>query len=350
MNNSLRRLLLTCGLGAACASPALADRFELADGSVVHGRLLSAGGGKFKVETAFAGTIEIAQDQLRTFTTDGAVNVGLSAGSAVLGRVEATPAGIAVVAADGRMSAATGHVAAVWRPGDDSPEVRRLKELEAKNRRKWAYEASFALTGRTGVSEKLGANLGFKATLASADDKLVFSLATERAQDNGVDTADRQFGGVDYSSFFSEKNVWYARTSLEKDRIKNLDLRSTTAFGVGRKLIKRDAQDLEFRLGVSYLYETYADNTRFDSPGADVAFLHSYQFARSRMTNSLTYTPAFEDFGNYRVRHESAFELPLTASLWKLKVGVANDYQSQPPAGTEKLDTTYFTSLILNWR
>ncbi len=332
------------------AVTALADRFELADGSVVHGQLLSAEDGKFKVETAFAGAISIAQEKIRTFTTDEAVHVGLSAGSAVLGRVESAPSGIAVVAADGRMSAATGNVAAVWRTGEDSPEVRQLKEAEQKTRRKWAYEASFALTGRTGVSEKFGANLGFKATLASSYDRLIFTLAAERAEDNGVDTADRQFGGADYSAFFSDKSVWYVRSSLEKDRIKNLDLRSTTAFGLGRKLIKRDRQDLEARLGLSYLYETYADNTKFDSPGADVAFLHSLQFAQAKMTNSLTYTPAFKDFGNYRVRHESALEMPLTASLWKLKVGVANDYLSLPPAATEKLDTTYFTSLILNWQ
>ena len=48
------------------------------------GKLLSAGGGKLKVETAFAGTIEIAQDKVKGFTTDEAVNVELAAGSTVL--------------------------------------------------------------------------------------------------------------------------------------------------------------------------------------------------------------------------------------------------------------------------
>lgn len=332
------------------ATAGVADRIELADGSIVVGKILSAEGGKFKVETGFAGTIEVGQDKITGFTTDEAVNVGLSAGSTVLGRVERTASGIKVVASDGQMSASPANVAAIWRSGADSPDRRLAKEALEKARRKWAYEASVAISGRSGVSQKFGANLGFKATLAGAQDKLVFSLAAERAKDKGVDTADRQFGGVDYSSFFSEKNVWYARTSIEKDNIKALDLRSTTAFGIGRKLIKQENQDLELRMGISYLYETFSNNTKFDSPGADIAFLHSLQFANSRMTNSLTYTPAFEDFGNYRLRHESALELPLGASLWKLRLGLANDYQSTPPAGTEKLDTTYFTSLILNWK
>lgn len=347
----MKRLLvlhITLGLGLAVA--ALADRIELNDGSVINGKLLAAEDGKLKVETAFAGTIEISQASVKTFATDEAVNVGLASGSAVLGKVEAAGTGIKITSANGEVGAATEGVAAIWRQGADSPEVRAMKEAAAKHQRKWAYEASVAINGRTGASEKFGGAVGFKATLASAQDKLVFALAAERAEDNGVKTADRQFGSVDYSSFFSADNGWYARTALEKDKIKALDLRSTSGFGFSRRLVKTAKQDLEFRLGASYLYESYSNDTLFSSPGLDLAFLHSYVFGFSKMTNSLTYTPAFKDFSNYRLRHESALELPLTAALWKLKLGVANDYQSIPPAGVDRLDTTYFTSLILNWQ
>lgn len=334
----------------ALAGTAFADRVELADGSVVHGKIVSADGGKLKVETTFAGTIEIAQSAVKTFATDEAVNVGLATGSEVLGKVAATGDGIKVAAANGEMNAGTAQVTAVWRQGADSPSVRAGKAAAAAAARKWAYEASAAISGRTGASEKFGAAFGFKATLASSQDKLIFSLAAERAEDNGVKTADRHFGGVDYSSFFSADNGWYVRSSLEKDKIKALDLRSTSGFGFSRKLIKKAQQDLEFRLGASYLYETYSNNTKFSSPGLDLAFLHSYTFGQSKLTSALNYTPAFKDFGNYRIHHESALELPLTAALWKLKLGLANDYQSIPPAGVDRLDTTYFTSLILNWQ
>lgn len=351
MKNPQLKTLLGLALAVALTGfAAAADRIELADGSVVLGKLLSAGGGKFKVETAFAGTIEIAQDKIKDFTTDEAVNVQLAAGSIMLGKVQTTEAGIAVAANDGQMSAAAGQVAAIWRVGTDSPEARAAKEMAAKAQRKWAYEASVAIAGRTGASEKFGAAFGFKATLASAQDKLIFALAAERAEDNGVKTADRQFGSVDYSSFYSADNGWYARSSLEKDKIKALDLRSSSAFGLSRRLQKTDRQNLEFRLGANYLYDSYSNGTNFASPGLDLTFLHSYQFSNSKLTNMVSYTPAFKDFANYRMHHESALELPLGASLWKLKLGLANDYLSKPPAGTVRLDTTYFTSLILNWQ
>ena len=350
MKNPLSKNLLRITVALLCAGAAYADRIELADGSVILGRLVSAEAGKFKVETGFAGTIEIAQDKIKSFSTDEAVHVQLAAGSTMAGKVLATDGGIAVVAADGQLAAPTGKVSAVWRAGADSPEARAAKELAAKLQRKWAYEASVAIAGRTGVSNKFAGAVGLKATLESAQDKLIFALQAEKARDNGIETANRQFASADYSSFVSANNVWYVRTSLEKDSIKALDLRSNTSFGLGHKLIKQEQQDFELRAGASYVYETYTNGKKFDSPGLDLTLLHSATFQSGKLANTLTFTPAFKDFSNYRLHHESTYEIPITASLWKLKTGISNDYTSIPQPGVERLDTLYFTSLILNWK
>ncbi len=344
---SLPALFLTV---LALATTALADRVELNDGSIINGKLLSAEGGKLKVETAFAGTIEIAQAAVKSFSTDEAVNVGLSGGSVALGKVSANDAGLAIASANGDVNATPATVAAVWRQGADSPETRAAKEAAAKAQRKWAYEAGVAISGRSGTSDKFNGVLGFKATLESAHDKLIFGLGWEKADDNGVETANRQAASVDYSSFFNANSVWYARTSLEKDVIKALDYRSSTAFGLGRKAIKNEVQDLELRVGVNYLYESYTNGVTFDSPGLDLTLLHVYHFKTSQMNNMLSYNPAFSDFANYRFHHESTYEAPIAASQWKLKVGLMNDYLSKPQPGIEAWDTLYFTSLILNWK
>lgn len=352
MKTSLLKFLAGSVAGLALLGIARADRIELTNGSVVVGKIVSAEEGKFKVETDFAGTVEIKQDKIKSFTTDEVVNVGLKSGSAVLGRVATAPAGpgLQVVATDGTTTTTTDGVTAVWARDTDSPEVRKLKEAADKLKRKWAFEAALGLSGRTGVAERFSSALGFKATLESSQDKLIFTAAAEQAQDNGVETANRQFGSADYSSFFSDRTLWYARTSLERDEIKELDLRSTTAAGIGYKFIKKEKQDFEGRLGVNYVYESYANGTTFESPGLDVGLIHSITWGKSKLSSSATYTPAFEDFGNYRVHAESAYETPLTASLWKLKLGVSADYISIPQPGVEKFDLLYFTSLILNWK
>src|SRR5437764_993358 len=96
MKHLLQKILSVCATGLFLATSALADRVELTSGSVVLGKIVSAEEGKFKVETDFAGTIEIKQDKIKSFTTDEAVNVSLATGSAVLGQVAPTASGIKV--------------------------------------------------------------------------------------------------------------------------------------------------------------------------------------------------------------------------------------------------------------
>lgn len=353
MNKPTLRILIGATLGAMLAATAFADRVELTDGSVINGKILVAEGGKFLVETSFAGTITIAQAQIKSFTTNEAVNVGLSAGSSILGKVEASDAGIQVVAADGRMTAGTGNVVAVWRAGDLSPAVREANAAAEKLKRRWSYEASAAISGRTGGSEKFAGAIGFKATLQNPDDKLIFAGVINRAQENGNETANDWKAGVDYSAAFADgKTVWYVRTELAKDKIKAIDLRSNSAFGLGRKLVKTDKQDTEVRLGLGYVYETYTTGAPdFESAGLDVAFINSVALGWAKMNNSVSWTPSFEDFANFRLVHETSLDMPIkTGEFWKLRMGVNNDYQSQPVGGIEKLDTTYFTALILNWQ
>lgn len=342
--------ILVLGLATLFGSVYGADRIELKDGSVIVGKNLSAEAGKFKIETNFAGTLEIAQDKVKSFSTDAPVNVAVTGSAATLSQVEAAEEGIKFSVDNSPAVIATGKVSEIWRKDSDSPEVRKLKEIAAAKRRHWAFEASAAISGRTGVAEKFGADLGFKATLANNTDKLVLTAAAQETKDDGVETAHHLLGGADYSSYDSSGNGWYARSLLEEDKIKLLDLRSSTAVGLGHKLIKNAKEDLEIRLGVDYLYEKYSDNTSFESPGLDVAILHSYQFKTSKLVSQLSYTPSFKDFGNYRLHHESAFEIPLLASMWKLKLGLTNDYNSRPPEDVKRLDTTYFTSLLLSWK
>lgn len=353
MNMKTFRILISSLLAVWLAASAQADRVELADGSIVNGKILSAEGGKLKVETAFAGTIEIAQDKVKTFATDEAVNVGLAGGSAVLGKVAASAGGITVAGANGSQVAGTAEVTAVWRQGEDSPTVREAKAAAEKLKRRWGYEASAAITGRTGGSEKFAGSVGFKATLAGPEDKLIFAGVINRAQENGNETANDWKAGVDYSSAIAGSNtVWYVRTDIGKDEIKAIDLRSNSAFGLGRKLVKNDNQDTEVRLGLGYVYETYTNGAaNFSSAGLDVALINASTLGWAKMNNVVTWTPSFKEFANYRLVHETSFDLPVKgANFWKLRLGVNNDYQSKPAGGVEKLDTTYFSALILNWQ
>jgi len=68
------------------------------------------------------------------------------------------------------------------------------------------------------------------------------------------------------------------------------------------------------------------------------------------LVNRLSLVPSFNDFANYRATHESFLEVPTTNPSWKVRFGLSNDFNSKPGAGVEKLDTSYYARLVLNWK
>jgi hypothetical protein len=124
------------------------------------------------------------------------------------------------------------------------------------------------------------------------------------------------------------------------------------AAGLGYDLIKDAKQTLTGRAGLSFRYAGYKNPRSEDvkAAGLDFGLNHRLQLENSILINRLSFVPTFEDFGVYVVTHESLLELPIASTQWKLRVGVANDYNSQPGRGVDKLDTTYFTRLVLSWK
>jgi len=347
----MQRPLLSLLAALLLAAPAVADQVELTDGSVIKGRITAVEAGKLWIETAFVGTVTVELAHVKAFATDEPVHVSISGAPEVMGQVAAAEQGVRLQNEPAASAAAPGQVTALWRQGAESPAEKIARERLEKLKRHWAYEAAVAVTGRIGTSDKLNATVGGKATLASDHDRLILLATAERAEDNGVETANRQLGGADYSWFYSPNHGWYGRTSLETDKVKALDLRSATALGFTRKVVRSSTENLELRVGGTYTYEAYSTaNPDFKSPGLDFSLLNSYTRGGAKVNTVLGYLPSFRDATYYRIRHESNLEVPLSAALWKLKIGISNEYQNVPPAGVERFDTTYFTSLLLSWK
>ena len=355
---SLIRLLCThstgllLGLFITCSAIfSFAGTVKTKDGSVINGKILSIDGGVIKVATSYAGEISINQSEVVTFSSEETINVATTGGNTFLGSVAGESGSIKIAAEGGTFETNVANVSAAWQPGEDSPEEKALKAEITANQRKWNFDASADISGKSGNSDRTATGISASAVLESKQDRLGFYASVDVAEENGNTTADELKAGVDYSSFFSDSLSWYARGEMEKDDIELLDLRTTTAFGIGKHVIRRDDQKLEFRGGFAYRYESFQDGSNVESPGIDLALIHFKDLGWGSLNNLLTYNPSFEDFGNYRVFHESSLDLPVgSGEFWKLRIGLSNDYNSQPIAGLKEMDTTYFTRLLLSWR
>lgn len=347
----VRTPLLVSIVTLVSASLLMGGKIQTKDGSVINGKILSIEEGVIKVETSYAGEISVKQSEVLTFSSDETINVATDGGNTFKGTVAGDGESIKIAAQGGTFETSVGNVTAAWQPGEDSPKEKALKAEIAANERKWKFDVSADISGKSGNSDRSAIGIGASAVLESRQDKLMFYASIDNAEENDNTTADELKGGIDFSSFFSDSMSWYVRGEMEKDDIELLDLRTTAAFGIGKHVIRKDDQKLEFRGGLAYRYENFNDGSTVESPGLDLALIHYKELSWGTMNNLLTYNPSFDDFGNFRVYHETSFDLPVgTSEFWKLRIGVSNDYNSEPVAGLDELDTTYYARLLLTWR
>lgn len=344
MNNTrILSSLAATVLAAFAASWASADVVETRNGARLVGTVTKIDGTSVVLSTDYAGEIKVKQSEVVNLTTDNPLFVRLAAGTVIEGRV--APAGqgqITVSGGAGSVTTSVDQVAMTWGPGERDP---------ATVSRNWAYEAAVDITGKNGNSEQLGTAFSFRAKLAGATDILQFYTAYNRQETDDVTSSDQFRAGVDYANNFSGRYSWYLRNEGGFDRVKGIELYNVAAAGFGYDVIKKANQTLTTRAGASFRYEGYENplTENVKSAGLDFGLAHRLQLRNGVLNNSLSYVPAFDDFGNYRAQHDSFYEMPISASLWKLRLGLSNDYNSQPGVGVKKMDTTYYTRLVLNW-
>ena len=322
-----------------------ADVVETKNGSRLVGTVTAIGGGTVTLSTDYAGAITIKQADVVSITTDAPVAVRLESGTRIDGKIAASGGELKIMGADGVVTTSVAKVAASWKAGATDPDVAALD-------RKWAYEANVDVTGKSGNKSQLGTAFGFRAKLAGVKDTLQFYTAYDRQVSDGQKSADQFKLGTDYANNFSGKYSWYVRDEGGFDRIKDVELYNVAALGLGYDLIKAPKQTLTGRAGLSFRYEGYKNPRTEDvkSAGLDFGLAHSLATDGFAIVNRLAVVPTFEDLGTFILTHESFLELPLANPNWKLRMGVSNDYNSKPGRGVEKMDTGYFTRLVLNWR
>jgi hypothetical protein len=335
-------------LAAVCIVtwPARADTITLKDGSVIHGKITGVSGGTISVSTGFAGDLSIKQDQVSSFETDEPVFVKTKDDSTVLGKVDRKDSDLIVSSSSGSYTTTVAGVKSSWRQGAEDPEVVAL-------RRHWVVEFTTDVAGKSGNSTGFAGAIGAVATLKTPTDALKFYAAANHSVANGQTSEDAYKGGVEYSAFFSPVWSWFVSSELMQDNVKDIALRASALGGIGWNAIRSPKEDLQFRAGLSYRYETYntvPSTPNYASAGLNLGLVHRVDLKPwAVMHNALSYVPSFKDTSNFIIDHDSNVSMPFGGSkLWSLRFGVANEYTSKPVADAKRLDTTYYLRFVYN--
>ncbi|OUW15302.1 MAG: hypothetical protein CBD18_09300 [Opitutales bacterium TMED158] len=335
------------------ASAAFADVIVTKSGSTINGKIQGIDSGKITVATDFAGEIAIDQAQVESIATDEPIFVSLESGASYVGTLTGDGGrSLTVDTQDGEMKTSIDKLTESWQPGVKSPtEVRRDAEME-KLKRKWGYQAAFDMTGKSGNSDSTGLGMSFRATLQGPDDKLEFFSRANFEETDGSKSADDARAGVDYSNQINDDWNWYISSELGRDVIKDTDLFVSTAAGFGYNIANTETRFINVRGGIGYRFENYSVLGREELSAASLDFglEHKETLKWGKLVNRIKFTPTVEEFGSFRLFQDTAFDLPLKAERYSVRVGFSNDYDADADlSGKDELDTTYYIRLVLNW-
>ncbi len=326
-----------------------ADTVITKDGSILHGTITLIDRGVVHIDTLYAGKLKLKlkQDEVFSFETETPIVVRLEDDSQSVGVVMASSDGkLKIQSQDNLLETNTSKIAASWAPDNTDPEL-------ARNSRQWLYEFAIDLNGKKGNTDKFHLGGELDVRLKGPDDEFRFAFEYEEGEQNGSKIDDRVLGRVDYERFNKHKVGWYVRDVLETDKIDNIRLRSTTGGGASYRFINSHSQTLVGRSGLGYRFTDFESADREDDSLATIeaAFEHNYKFREfCYLENKLYYSPALDDFGNYRATHYSSLKIPFgnSSSLW-IRIGIKNEYENQNSA-EERLDTSYYTKLVYSWK
>jgi putative salt-induced outer membrane protein YdiY len=333
-------------------SVALADVVTLSDGSRIVGTVGRTENAKLKVETQFAGTLEIDATKIVSVQTDKPVNVGLKSGKNVLGKIEWDPtAKQGVVRTEqGDVSIAMDTVAAIWPEGDKSPAVLAKEAEIEKKRPKWSATLEAGILAKEGNNDILEVRGRGEVRRKSEKDLWRFYIGAQYGEQNDVRSVNEIIGGAYFEHLFTEKLFGYLGQEFEYDEFEQLDLRSTTTAGAGYYWIKEEHHELKNRVGLGYRHQKWEDGETTEDVIVDLGLDYRLDITPwLQFTSANTYQPSIEELRIYRLVSDNAFLIPIADSdIWKIKLGALYEYYSVPPPDTERLDQTYYANIVLD--
>lgn len=335
-----------------CVSLAQAGWVETLDGSRINGSLVKIDDRHVEVQTAFAGVLRIPRTQVMKMDVQGVVILRTEQGDVIEGTVRSDSLGRFRID-DGRVRHRVHwrSVTSAWRPGGEDPLVDQ-EVGEPKQIRKWTLQLSFDLRGRTGNTERLTNIIRVNARREGPHDRWDLYGSYNFGTLNGVRSDDELIVGTRYTSFQQGRVGWFAREELERDRFENIRLRSTTAAGASFRFIYEPDLKWEGSSGLSNRYENYLSGGDDNAVGLDLGMTLSWDFNQKvRLRSRVNYLPALDDLANFFFEQDTGVEIPISArNFWRLQIGVHSRYTSRPVSATaERLDTDYYTRLVLSW-
>jgi hypothetical protein len=318
-----------------------ADEIRLQGGGMFNGTILSVSESCIEIETAFAGILNVAREQVASFSTQQVAVV-----DARQSRVEVNDGtgGPTDVSENDRK----GNVA--LKSGKDE---RAVSGTIDKQDRKWQLKLTSKMSGRSGNSDTQNVALDVTAKWVGQKDELKLTLSGDQEQNKGETSSDEREVGVRYTSYFSDPWGWYVQQEFGQERFKDVLMSSSSALGISYRKVDGKQLKYSFSVGVDYSYEQYVSDTIGQSSfGLNLETEQKFGTKGSvAFHNEFSFSPSLDESLGFEATQDAYVDMPLGESKkLKLRLGLSNEYDSAPGDGVEPIDTRYYSSLVAEFK
>lgn len=318
-----------------------ADEVELANGDRISGRIVSKAGNELVINTEYAGDIKLRWDQVKSLRTTVPVTV-LTAGGDLLNGAQLS----------------AGHA--------DKVDVTNAGTAGHVQRDEIAYINPTPEQSGNGVSYSGRVNLSASFVRGNAENDRVYGdgslnarakghawglgMKVDRRKDRGVKTAQQWLLDGNYDHFVNDREFIYARTSLEQDKIKDIQLRTTAGAGYGWQLYETGTTRLSLRTGIDYVNVDRINGADSDYPalGWGVRAAHWLFDRRAELFHDQDGFWSLADTEQLTIRSKSGVRLPIAAGL-TASAQLNADWERTPAQGRKAVDSTLLLGLGYAW-
>lgn len=211
----------------------------------------------------------------------------------------------------------------------------------------WENHAEFGLDGSDGNSDTLSLQAGMELKRKTDVYTLALEADYRQVSNRGTTTEDNGRFNVDFDRHVGT-SPWsmFGKLGLEWDAFKAFDLRLNLNSGVGYHWIRTDQTTFVTRFGAGASREFGAPVERW-TPEAVFGIEAEHQLTqRQKLKAKVDYFPAWDDFSDFRLVSDAAWEILLDNSEnLSLKLALTDRYDSTPQ-GAEPNDV-YYSLLLL---
>jgi len=343
-------LLGTCALLVSTIAPAWAQQtLQLDNGDRLSGTLAKIDGATW-VFTSTVGEVKVPAARVTSFVAPEPIGVRLSDGTIAAVTIGTQNGRLLITRDDGTtIDAAPADLAAVG----SATELEDLRAIEigffSPINMFWGATGALGFSNKSGNSRSRGTSVDLEIRRVSPKDRLTLNAGINRElrpNDQGdlQLAVSKYYGALRADMYVSPRLFAFAETQQERDTFQLLDLRSSYVAGLGVQAVTTPTTDLRFSLSGGARIENFVGPTTESAAVGSFGTDLRQKLGPATLAWKASWAPNVEDLGNYRLRSTASVTTTLIKGLG-FRIGLLNEYNSDPQPGIEKHDWMVTTTL-----